>query len=65
MTDKRKIGRPATGRDPVRSVRMPEERWEALGKKAKDAGTDRAKVVNDLVAWYVGEDGAKLPEREK
>jgi hypothetical protein len=44
---------------------MPEERWEALGKKAKDAGTDRAKVVNDLVAWYVGEDGAKLPEREK
>lgn len=42
---------------------MSDERWEALDKKSKQAGSDRAKVVNDLTAWYVGEDGAELPER--
>jgi hypothetical protein len=61
--EKRKIGRPATGRDPNRSIRMSDERWEALDKKSKQAGSDRAKVVNDLAAWYVREDGAELPER--
>jgi hypothetical protein len=42
---------------------MPNERWDALDKKSKQAGSDRAKVVNDLAAWYVREDGAELPER--
>jgi hypothetical protein len=42
---------------------MPTERWEALDATAKKVGSDRAKVVNDLAAWYIGEDGAELPER--
>jgi hypothetical protein len=42
---------------------MSGERWEALDRTAKKAGSDRAKVVNDLAAWYVSEDGAELPER--
>jgi hypothetical protein len=63
VSDKRKIGRPATGRDPVRSVRMPDERWDALDSAAKKTGSDRAKVVNDLAAWFTAEDGAELPKR--
>lgn len=63
MGDKRKIGRPATGRDPTISIRMPAERRDVLDKKAKQAGTDRSKVVNDLAAWYVREPDAELPER--
>ena len=63
MTEKRRPGRPATGRTPAHSIRMPDERWEAVDEKAKDAGSDRSKVINDLAAWYVREDGAELPER--
>lgn len=63
MGEKRKIGRPATGRDPTVSIRMPADRRDALDEKAKHAGSDRSKVINDLAAWYVGEDDAELPER--
>lgn len=64
MSDqKRKPGRPATGKTPVQGVRVPDERWQKLGEAAKRAGTDRSKVVNDLAAWYVREDGAELPKR--
>lgn len=63
MNDKRRPGRPATGETPVRSVKIPDDRWDELGAKAKDAGSDRSKVINDLAAWYVRETGAELPER--
>jgi hypothetical protein len=63
MGERRKIGRPATGKTPQHTVRMPDDRWDALGAKAAKAGSDRGKVINDLSAWYVGEDGAELPER--
>ncbi|MFB9924409.1 hypothetical protein ACFORO_10510 [Amycolatopsis halotolerans] len=63
MAEKRGPGRPATGQDPTHSVRIPDKRWKTLGEKAKDAGSDRSKVLNDLAAWYVRENGAELPER--
>lgn len=63
MAEKRRPGRPATGQTPARDVRMPEERWNALGDKAKAAGSDRSKVINELTAWYTREDGAELPDR--
>lgn len=63
MSDKRKPGRPATGDTPVRSVKIPDDRWKALGEKASTAGSDRSKVINDLAAWYTREDGAELPDR--
>lgn len=44
---------------------MTDDRWDALGEKAEKAGSDRGKVINDLAAWYVGEDDAELPERPK
>lgn len=61
--EKRKPGRPATGKTPVHGLRMPDDRWNALDSKAKAAGSDRSKVVNELAAWYVREDGAELPDR--
>lgn len=63
MSEKRRPGRPATGETPGHNVKMPKERWDRLGEKAKDAGSDRSKVINELAAWYVREDGAALPER--
>lgn len=63
MGEKRKPGRPATGQKPQHTVRMSDERWNALGEKAEQARTDRGKVLNELSAWYVGEDDAELPER--
>lgn len=63
MGDRRKPGRPATGKTPQHTVRMSDERWNALGSKAEKAGSDRGKVLNDMAAWYVGEDDAELPER--
>lgn len=63
MGEKRKMGRPATGRDPTHSVRMSGKRWDKLAEDAERAGSDRSKVINDLAAWYIREDGAKLPKR--
>jgi len=63
MTEKRKIGRPATGRTPTRSVKMPDERWDALDRDAKKTGSDRSKVINELAAWFTKEPGAELPDR--
>jgi hypothetical protein len=60
---KRRPGRPATGVDPVRGVRIPDKRWEKFDEATQAAGTDRSKAVNDFVCWYVREDGAKMPKR--
>ncbi|EOD70351.1 hypothetical protein [Amycolatopsis vancoresmycina] len=62
-TEKRRPGRPATGETTRHSVKMPDNRWDALGEKAGEAGSDRSKVLNELAAWYVREPEAKLPKR--
>jgi hypothetical protein len=46
-----------------RSVRISDEDWADLGAAAASAGADRAKVINQLVHWYLRRPGAKLPER--
>lgn len=62
-TTKRRPGRPATGTDPARGIRIPATRWDAAEKAAAAAGTDRSKVVNAMLAWYLREPGATLPQR--
>jgi hypothetical protein len=54
---------PNSPKTPNHSIRVPKERWDKAAEKAEKAGTDRTKVTNDLLAWYVKEDGAKLPKR--
>lgn len=62
---KRKPGRPSTGRDPdpVRGIRVPDNRWDRFDAATKAAGTDKSKAINALLAWYTHEPGAKLPKR--
>jgi hypothetical protein len=62
-TPKRKPGRPKTGVDPARGVRVPDPRWDRFDTATKAAGTDRARVLNDFIAWYVHEPEAKRPNR--
>lgn len=48
----------------ARRVVMSDQLWEALGEAiAHDPETNRSQVIRELVRWYVGEPGAKLPER--
>jgi uncharacterized protein (DUF1778 family) len=37
-TDKKKIGRPATGQIPMRNFRMADEEWEAIKSAAEASG---------------------------
>lgn len=48
----------------ARRVVMSDQLWEALGEAiAHTPETNRSQVIRELVRWYVGEPGAKLPER--
>ena len=46
-----------------RSVRVSDQDWADLETAAAAEGTDRAKIINQLVRWYLRRPGAKLPER--
>lgn len=46
-----------------RSVRIPDDEWQDLLAAAKSQDTDRAGVVNDLIAWYLRRPGATAPKR--
>ncbi|MFJ8474224.1 hypothetical protein [Kitasatospora sp. NPDC094011] len=46
-----------------RSVRFDDEMWADLLAAAKSEGSDRAKVLTELAAWYLRRPGAKLPSR--
>ena len=46
-----------------RSVRVDDEDWTDADAAAKSMGTDRAKVINQFIRWYLRRPGAKLPER--
>jgi hypothetical protein len=45
-----------------RQIRIPNERWERFDELAEPT---RAKVVNDFIAWFNREPGAKLPRRPR
>lgn len=46
-----------------RSVRVGDDLWQRSGDAAAAAGTDRTKVINEFLRWFVREHGAKLPSR--
>lgn len=43
------------------AISLPEPLWLRLGKLVGDR--NRSEVIRSLVAWYLREPGAKLPER--
>lgn len=44
---------------PNRAIRVPDGRWSVFGAIA--GVRDRARIINDFIAWYSGEEGAELP----
>ena len=46
-----------------RSVRVSDEDWTDLDAAAKAAGSDRAKIINQFIRYYLRRPGAELPER--
>lgn len=50
----------------VRRFRTTDDLWESFGdavERGPDPEADMSKVLRAFVRWYVGEPGAKLPER--
>ncbi len=62
-TDARIGGVPGKWKTPHRSVRVDDADWADLDAAAKAAGTDRAKLINAFLRWYLRRPGARLPER--
>jgi predicted DNA-binding ribbon-helix-helix protein len=48
-----------------RSVRIEDDDWADLERVAQSQGLDRAKVINQLVRWYLRRPGAKPVTRPK
>lgn len=46
-----------------RSVRIEDADWKDADEATQRMGTDRAKVINQLLRWYLRRPGATLPER--
>ena len=57
------VPRPRTGVTPLKRVRVPDELWNDLGEQATALGTNRSAVIIAFIRWWLGKDGAKLPER--
>jgi hypothetical protein len=53
-----------SGRGTARqTIRVDEDRWNQFGETADTAGTDRSKILNEFIAYYNREPGAKPPKR--
>lgn len=56
---------PNQPKTPRRSLRINDEDWDELEAVATRLGTDRGKLLKQLVAWYLGRPDVELPERPK
>lgn len=46
-----------------RTLRVEDALWDPFGEATQAAGRDRNGVVKDFMRWYLGIEGAELPER--
>jgi len=53
---------PNAPKTPARQIRIGDD-WYDFDAGAKSLDTERAAVIRELIAWYLREPGAKLPER--
>lgn len=53
---------PNQPKTPPRQIRIGEE-WYEFDVAAKSAGTERATLIREFIAWYLRKPGAKLPTR--
>ena len=49
----KKRGRPATGKDPVRTVRLPDDVWDALNAMAEAAEQTRSEAIRNVLAKHL------------
>jgi antitoxin component of RelBE/YafQ-DinJ toxin-antitoxin module len=54
---------PNQPKTPNRAVRVDDQVWDEAGQAAAEMGTDRTKVINQFLRWYLRRSGAKLPAR--
>jgi predicted transcriptional regulator len=54
---------PNQPRTPNRTFRLSDDDWDDLGAVAEVLDRDRAWIIRQLVRWYLGREGAALPER--
>jgi hypothetical protein len=48
---------------PTRPIRVALGLWDRFGEATERVGTDRSTALRAFMAWYIGEEGAKLPKR--
>ena len=51
--DNRRMPRPATGKTPVRNLRVPDEIWRAAQEKAEDEGRTLTEVIVAYLRRYI------------
>ena len=61
--DDRQVPRPATGKTPVRNLRVTGDVWEPALEAARERGGTITDVITQFLRWYLRMPGAKLPER--
>jgi hypothetical protein len=54
---------PNQPKTPSRSLRIDDVEWQAMAKIAAELGTDRNKLLVQLIRWYLGRPGVVLPQR--
>ena len=64
MTAKRKSGRPATGRDPMVSIRLPKWLIHAFDTEANEAGSTRSELIRSVLINAV-DPGARRGRRRR
>jgi Arc/MetJ-type ribon-helix-helix transcriptional regulator len=63
---RKKIGRPATGHDPVMTVRLPKELTERIDRHAKSRGETRSEVMRRILeAGLAVETEARKPRQKR
>lgn len=64
MCDDQTVPRPATGKTPVRNLRVVDEVWKpALAAARSSSDGTITDVIIKFLRWYLREPGAKLPDR--
>ena len=54
---------PNAPKNPTHSVRFENGDWADLGEMTAEMGTDRSKVITQLIRWWMRRPDAELPER--
>lgn len=61
--DDQLVARPATGKTPVRNLRVVNDVWQPALEAAREQGRTLTDVITEFLRWYLRTPGVKLPER--